>query len=150
MTNSQQQTIASKIAAQPAFQAGIIFIFGALLSLLDLGSNASGVSSSTQNSSWILMTACILFYALCSSIFSLKASQPNRYWRKAIFSFIGLMIASALLATLLSGQSIDEAGSFRWLFVVLAIGYLVFLSIVRLMKTIVDIAIKQDDKLRGE
>ena len=150
MTESKQKPIAGRIVAQPAFQAGLIFIFGAILALLDRGTNASGAGTSSQNSAWILLTACILFYALCSSIFSLKAIHPNRYWRDAILSFIGLMIVSALLATVISGQSIDEAGSFRWLFVVLAVGYLVFLSIVRLMKTIVDIAIRQDDKLRGE
>lgn len=150
MTNDSTSTIADRITRQPAFQAMIIFVFGVLLTLIDKGSNASGVGESTQNTPWILMTACILFYALCSSILSLNAHDPNRYWRDAIFSFVGLMIASALIAMLISGQSIDEAGSFRWLFVVLAIGYLVFLSIVRLMKRIVDIAIKQDDKLRGE
>lgn len=150
MTSESSKPLADRISRQPAFQAIIIFVFGIILSLLDQGSNASGVGESTQNTPWILMTACILFYALCSSILSLKASDANRYWRDAILSFVGLMIGSGLIAMWISGQSIDEAGSFRWLFVVLSIGYLVFLSIVRLMKRIVDIAIKQDDKLRGE
>ncbi|HLF65852.1 MAG TPA: hypothetical protein VI603_18970 [Saprospiraceae bacterium] len=150
MKETRQNTIAAKIAAQPLFQAAIIFVLVAFLALIDRGSNVSGVGTSTQNSPWILMTACILFYALCSSILSLKAKQANRYWRDAILSFVLLMVASAATATVLSGQSMDEAGSFRWLFVVMSVGYLVFLTIVRLMKKIVDLAIRQDDKLRGE
>ena len=150
MTETRQNTIAAKITAQPLFQAAIIFVLVAFLALIDRGSNVSGVGTSTQNSPWILMTACILFYALCSSILSLKAKQANRYWRDAILSFVLLMVASAATATVLSGQSMDEAGSFRWLFVVMSVGYLVFLTIVRLMKKIVDLAIRQDDKLRGE
>ena len=81
---------------------------------------------------------------------SLKAASMNKYWSRSIMAFMGLLVVSGLLATVFSGLSIDEAGSFRWLFVVLTFGYLVFLSIVRLMKKIVDIAIEQDDRLRGE
>lgn len=150
MKQESQVTLAGRIAAQPLFQAGIIFIFGVFLALLDRGTNAAGVGDSVQNSPWVLMTASILFYAVCSSVLSLNAKHANRYWRDALLSFIGLMVASALVATALSGLSIDEAGSFRWLFIVLAIGFLVFLSIVRLIKKIVDIAIKQDERLRGE
>lgn len=138
-----------RIVAQPLYQAVIIFVFGVFLTLIDRGTGLSNVSSSKFSTAWILLTASILFYSLCSSVFSLWAKNPNKYWRDAIFSFVGLMVASALTASLISGQGIDEAGSFRWLFVVLSIGYLVFLTIVRLMRRIVDIAIRQDERLRG-
>ncbi|MDX1409977.1 MAG: hypothetical protein R3330_17630, partial [Saprospiraceae bacterium] len=81
---------------------------------------------------------------------SLCADNMNRYWSRSIMCFVGLMALSILTSTVVSGASMDEAGTFRWLFVVLTIGYLVFLVIVRLMKRIVDIAIKQDEKLRGK
>jgi len=95
------------------------------------------------------LTASILFYAICSSVLSLRSPDMNRYWRDSILAFVGLTVLSAVAATVISGVGIDEAGSFRWIFVVLAIGFLVFLSIVRVMKRIVDIAIKQDERLRG-
>jgi hypothetical protein len=138
-----------RIVAQPLYQAVIIFVFGLFLTLIDSGTGSSNVASSKFSTAWILLTACILFYALCSSVLSLWAMNPNKYWRDAIFSFVGLMVVSGFTATLVSGQGIDEAGSFRWLFVVLSIGYLVFLTIVRLMRRIVDIAIRQDERLRG-
>jgi hypothetical protein len=125
-------------------------LFGVFLVLVDMGTHVSGVGTNSENSAWVLMTACILFYALCSSVLSLRSAKINIYWRNAIFGFLILAVGSALVSTAVSGVSIDEAGSFRWIYVVLAIGYLVFLAIVRLMKRIVDIAIKQDDRLRGE
>ena len=149
MNPATHSSLGLRIVAQPLYQAIIIFIFGLFLVLLDQSTGMAGVGTSKYNSPWILLTACILFYSLCSSVFSLKSKQPNKYWRDGIFSFVGLMVAVGLAATVISGQTIDEAGSFRWIFLVLSIGYLVFLTIVRLMKRIVDIAIRQDERLRG-
>ena len=64
--------------------------------------------------------------------------------------FIALLVGGGFLAYLVSGVTIDEAGSFRWLYVVLTMGYLIFLAIVQSMKRIVDIAIQQDKRLRNE
>jgi len=150
MTDPVKTTLALRVAAQPLYQAGIIFVFGLFLALINQGTSASVATDPAHNTSWILMTACVLFYGVCSSVLSLNAKNANRYWRDAILSYVVMMIVSALTAYALSGLSIDEAGSFRWIFIVLAIGYLVFLSIVRLIKRIVDIAIKQDERLRGE
>ncbi len=150
MSEEQKTSLIYRIADKPPYQAIVIFLFGGFLAFIDSGSNDFGVGTTEKNAPWILMTACLLFYALCCSLLSLRTKHMNLYWRDAIFSFMGLAVASALLATALSGQSMDEAGSFRWLFVVLAIGFLVFLTIVRLIRKIVEIAIKQDDKLRGE
>jgi hypothetical protein len=55
-----------------------------------------------------------------------------------------------LLAYLISGLSIDEAGSYKWILFIFTFCYILFLSIVRAMKKIVTIAQKQDKRLRGE
>jgi len=150
MKQRSTEDIILRIVARPLFQAIVIFIFSALLALLDYKAGVLGVGTTGKNSPWVMMTAGILFYALSSSILSLKAERQNIYWREAILTFIGLLVASGLFATLISGLSIDEAGSFRWIFVVLSFGYLVFIAIVRLMRKIVEIAIKQDEKMRNE
>lgn len=150
MSKLTTQQLAERIAAQPLYQAIIIFIFSGLIALIDGKGDMLGVGTTSTNAAWITMTTSMLFYALCSSILSLKAKNQGRYWRNGIFTFMGLAVACGLLATAISGQSIDEAGSFRWLFVVLAIGYLVFCAIVSLIRKIVELAVKQDDKLRGE
>ena len=137
------------VIKKPEYQAIIVFLAGLLLALLDKLATAIGLWESASNNAWIIMTAFVLFYALFNSILSLKADSMNRYWSRSIMSFVGLIAVSIGVSTLLSGIGIDEAGSFRWLFLVLTIGYLVFLVIVRLMRRIVEIAIKQDERLRG-
>ena len=141
---------AEHIAADPVLQAGVVFVCAAVIAGMEKIGNVLSIVDSEQKSPWIVMSAFVLFYALFSSIFSLRSKALNRYWSKAIVGFVGLSALSILYATALSGLSIDEAGTFRWLFVVFAIGYLVFLIIVRLIRRIVEIAIKQDEKLRGK
>ena len=145
--NTQLNT--ERIARQPVWQAVIIFAFVLLIALVDRMFQSGDKVVQLGNTTWILLTASILFYAICSSVLSLRSPDMNRYWRDSILAFVGLTVLSAVAATVISGVGIDEAGSFRWIFVVLAIGFLVFLSIVRVMKRIVDIAIKQDERLRG-
>jgi MFS family permease len=150
MTQQPQKNLVLRIVDRPLYQAIIIFLFSAFLALIDRESGVLGVGATGKNSPWVMMTVGILFYAVASSVLSLRAENQTKYWRDAMLTFVGLMIVSGLTATLISGQSIDEAGSFRWLFLVMGIGYLVFCAIVRVIKRIVDIAIKQDDRLRGE
>ena len=138
------------IIANPILQAGLILIVGVVITGFEKLGNVIGLMTSDPNSPWIVFTSFILFFSIANSLMSLKAASMNKYWSRSIMAFMGLLVVSGLLATVFSGLSIDEAGSFRWLFVVLTFGYLVFLSIVRLMKKIVDIAIEQDDRLRGE
>lgn len=146
---SEKRSPADRIVAQPLLQAAVIWGFGTLLSLVDKAAEVPGVGTMKGNSTWILMTACILFYSVFSSILSLKVKDPNRYWRDAVIAFVALAVSAALIAWLISGVTMDDAGSFRWLYMVLAFGFLVFLSIMRLVRRIVEIAIRQDEKLRG-
>ncbi len=48
------------------------------------------------------------------------------------------------MAYLFSSLSLNEAGSYRWIFTVLSFGYLVFLSILGFVKRIVEFAEKED------
>ena len=139
-----------QFARSPFIQGGVIFGVAFLLASLQKLGNITGLIESDKNGAWIIFTSFILFFSIASSLMSLRAENMNKYWGYSIVTFMLILVLSGVFATLYSGLSIDEAGSFRWLFFVMTFGFLVFLSIVRLMKRIVDIAIKQDDKLRGE
>jgi hypothetical protein len=67
-----------------------------------------------------------------------------KYWGRSIYSFAGLAAASGLLAWGLSGLSISEAGSYKWIYFVVTFGYLVFLSMIAFMKQIVEFAQKEE------
>jgi hypothetical protein len=134
----------------PFIQGGII----AAMILLFVGVEAfmkwTGLSEPDQNFPWITSTSLILFYIIANSVISLKAKSIAKYWGKSITTFILLLVLGSLFAYMVSGMTIDEAGTFRWIYFVLTLGYLIFLAIVQTMKRIVDIAIKQDKRLRGE
>ncbi len=137
------------IVSKPVYQAILIFGIAFLLAGLEKLSNLMGIMDSDPNSPWIVMTSFILFFAIANSIMSLRAENLNKYWAWSIMSFIVLLACSGFVATMISGLSFDEAGSFRWLFMVLTFGYLVFLSIARFVRQIVEYAVRQDDQLNG-
>ena len=61
-----------------------------------------------------------------------------------MLSFAVLVAGSGLVAWVLSGISLNEAGSYRWIFIVLAAVYIVFLSMMGFMKKIVEFAQKEE------
>ena len=93
---------------------------------------------------WMTCTAFLLFYAMFNSIFSLASKDMNKYWSRSIMAYIGLIVGSGLLAYLFSSLWISDAGSYRWIIIVLTFGYLVFMSIVRFMKNIVEFAEREE------
>jgi len=112
--------------------------------------DASGIMDSKDIFPWEMAFSGILFFALFNAIFSLSANDPSKYWMQSIFSFIGLVIAVSVSAWLLSGLTMDEAGSFRWILIIFTFSYLLILSIVQAMRKIVGIAQKQDARLHGD
>ena len=99
---------------------------------------------------WTVSAAFTLLFAVGNSILSLGAKDQNSYWGSSIMSYLLVVIVGGAIAWLISGQHIYEAKSFRWIYVVFTFGYLLFLSMVRAMRKIVQIAQKQDARLRGE
>ena len=144
------KSFGQKLASNPVYQAALIFAVALVFILIEKFLTLVGLIQPDPLNPWIVVTSFILFYSVATSVLSLKIKQARQYWGRSILAFIAILLLSALTAQLFSGLSINEASSFRWLFIVMAIGYLVFMSIARLIKRIVDIAIKQDERLRGE
>lgn len=94
---------------------------------------------------WIIAGTAILSYALFNSVLSLSSKDMNKYWVYSTASYAVLLVSCGGLAYLFSSMTITQAGSFRWIFIVLTFGYLLFLSMMRFMRKIVNIAQKEDD-----
>ncbi len=99
---------------------------------------------------WEVSASCILFYAMMNSIMSMGYDDQNFYWMYSMLGFALLLISTLGLSFLYSGVTIDEAGSFRWMILVFTFGYLILLTIVRSMRKIIEIAQREDSRLRGE
>lgn len=98
-------------------------------------------------SSWALATAVMLCFSLFNTILSLKFEKIITYWSRSALSLIALMVFSYAICYFISGKHIDEAGTFRWLWLVVIFTWLIFFTIARSMKRIVEIALKQDRDL---
>ena len=133
----------------PFIQVAGILVLMIFLMIIGIATSGSEISVNPTGA-WEVMAACVLFYTLVNCVFSLQSKDIMTYFRNSILSFIALLGIGGFMAYGFSGLAIDEAGSIKWILMVFCIGYLVFLSIVNLMKFIVDLAQKQDSRLRGE
>ena len=134
----------------PFAQAAYVFAGSVFFTLLSKLIASIGITGYEAHLPWSMSAAALMFFALFNSIFSLSCKNQNRYWFRSIIAFAALMLIGGLFSYLVSGLTISEAKSFKWIYVLFTFGYLAFLSIVTFMRKIVSIAQKQDRRLRGE
>jgi hypothetical protein len=95
---------------------------------------------------WIIAGAGLLLYAIFNSVFSLAVKDDmNKYWSQSTGTYAGVMILGGGFAWLFSALPIGEAATFRWIFMVVTFGYLLFLSMMRFMRKVIAIAKREDD-----
>ena len=145
----QQKSIFEK-ELSPFYQLfivlGIAFVLMIFSSLMPRPQNIQKVF----NMPWIIICGMLLFYAMFNSVLSFASVKRDSYWWQSLASFAILMIAGSFMAYGFSGITMDEAGSIRWIYFVFTFGYLVFLSIVNLIRFLTELAQKKDKMLRGE
>jgi hypothetical protein len=144
--DSKLVTIFEKPNNQAALVGLMIFVFTLFDFILPHSNNLLEANSGP----WIVATAMVLCFVILNSLVALRIDPIVPYWSRSVMLYIGLLAISYGWCYLLSGKHIDEVGSFRWLWFVLTIVYMVFFTIARSVKRVVEIADKQDEKLRGE
>lgn len=128
----------------PRVQVAMVYI--CVLFIMCLAFLVQSVDSTqvTPKFYWLTCTAFMLFYSVFNSIGSLATDNLNEYWGKSMYSFALLAVLSGVTAYGFSGITIFEAGSYSWLFKVVFFVYLVFMSLVRSMKIIVEFAQREE------
>lgn len=134
--------------ANPIHQAIYILIAGILFMGISVVFPMSPQAKMAQAMPWVIACAMVLLFALANAVLSLMTKEGQRYWMVSIFSYAGLFIVLCVLARIISGIGIDEAGSIRWVLTVFTFGYLILLSIVNLIKFFVFLAERSDAKKR--
>ena len=129
---------------RPAIQA--IVIFAAALFIMGIGwiFTASGIFHFDRLFAWSIGSALMLFFALMNSLLSLRAASFVKYWGASMYSYLALAIGTSMAAWGFSGIPLADAGSYRWIYIVVTVGFLVFLSMVNLMRIIVKFAEKEE------
>jgi len=99
---------------------------------------------------YLVSASFVLIYVIFNSILSYGIDNMAKYLPRSIIGFVGLTVISTVVAQLLSGVAIDDAGTYKWLYIVFSMCYIIFLVIVRTMRKIIDLAQEQDKNLRNE
>ncbi len=137
-----QDTFLEKIKS-PVRQAIIVFLLVFGFNLLLSFFSSAGMELE-QRLPWTVAASFILFFAIFNSIISLMTDNMDRYWTRSILSYVALAGSVALLAWAFSSLTINEAGSYKWIYIVLTFGYLLFLSMIGFMRKIVEFAQREE------
>ena len=138
------------MSISPMLQAGVIFVLMLIFNIFSYIASFTDLFLIKKGAPWVIFSSFLLFYSLINSILSIAARDGNKYWLHSILSYAGLGLLGGTTAWLISGLTMDEAGTYRWILFIFTFGYVLLLSIVRAMKKIVTLAQKQDKRLRGE
>jgi len=129
---------------RPVIQAGGVGILIVLLTLVDKVMPHNTELLKPGASTWIMASGLVLFFVILNPIVTLRMKSVSRYFPTSIVCYIGLLIFGYAWCYLITGKHIDDTGSFRWIWIVLTIAFLVFHLIARAMRRIVDIAMRLD------
>ncbi|MEQ8703431.1 MAG: hypothetical protein RIC19_05910 [Phaeodactylibacter sp.] len=144
MNTTEQKTSVFDRAYDPVIQAAVTFGAVILFILTAKLINLTGLMDIPQRFPWMTAASFMLLFAMGNSVFSLASENMLKYWGRSIYSYLGLAALSGVVAYFASSMSIDEAGSYRWIYLVLTVGYLVFLGMMAFMRQIVDFAQKEE------
>jgi len=134
----------------PLLQAGVIL---GLVVLFILGSKLvamTGIIEIDKGTPWLIACSLTLFYVLFNSVYSLSAEDQNKYWGLSILGYVIITVGGGLLAFLFSGVQMDVVGSYKFIYLIFTMGYILLLVIMRSMRRIVFLAEREDKRLRGE
>jgi hypothetical protein len=134
----------------PFWQGGTTFVFIILGMLVSKGLQVSDNMDWSPHSFWVVCGTGLLVYGLFSSILSLSITgDMNQYWSRSTGVYALIMGLGGCLAWYFSGLMISEAASFKWIFMVVTFGYLLFLSLMRFVRKVVFLAQQEDNKWMG-
>ncbi len=83
---------------------------------------------------WMIGVAFMLVFAIFNSILWIPAKNMMTYLSESMTCYVLLAIASGIFSFLITGENPNEVGSIKWIFIVMTIGYFVFLGIMGFIK----------------
>lgn len=139
MKESDYKKIDSPIAQAIVILAGalVLMVCGWLLTV-------TGIYPAEPLFAWSIAAAFMLLYAMLNSLMSLRSDSFTKYWGRSMYSYLGLALCSGSAAWVFSGIPLRDAGTYRWIYIVVTVGFLVFLSMVNFMKKIVQFAEREE------
>ena len=102
------------------------------------------VIESSERFPWMAGAAVVYIFAMFAALLLIPAKSIPKYIGRAVYSFMGLVLSTNLIAWLFTGKTISEVGSYRWMYLVLTIGFIVFLGIMVFVRQIITFAEEEE------
>lgn len=141
--STQNESLFEK-SIDPVLQAAVALVGVVVFTIVAKIIHAIGLMEVPERFPWMSAAAFMLLFAVFNSVFSLSSEDMLKYWGRSVYSFLGLAAAAGGVAYLFSSLSIGQAGSYKWIYVVVSIGYMVFLSMMATMRKVVEFAQKEE------
>ncbi len=133
----------------PLYQAGVMLIIVLVADVLIYLVEATGLTEFDHLFPWVISGAMLLAFSMMNTLIGLNSdAKMNVYYGKSLMGYLGLALGAAILAKAFSSYSLGEAGSMWWIYIVITVGYLIFLGMMMLLKTIVAFAQEEDENFR--
>lgn len=133
---------------KPPLQAVVVFVIAICMMGMGKLIETTHLMDISPRFAWMIAGAFMLFFGIFNSVFGLSAPDWNRYFITSLICFACLAVANGFLAYAFSSLSINEAGTFRWIYFVLIFAYLVLMSIMQAIRKIFEIAQREDKKMQ--
>ncbi|MEO6189488.1 MAG: hypothetical protein ABIO44_03060 [Saprospiraceae bacterium] len=140
----------SNIKSKPLYQAGFCLLLAGILQLGYYALRHFQKVNSEPIEIWSLCPTLLLLYILINVVCGFNSEKINNYYRDSIYGFLGFLLLDIGLCNLLTGVAFDEVKSISQILFVFGIVYLVFMSILNLIRFIVALALKQDQRIQDE
>ncbi|MEZ4951241.1 MAG: hypothetical protein R2784_17930 [Saprospiraceae bacterium] len=127
----------------PFWIAGIALGIGFALMVLGVILQGAGMEVS-ENFAWMAAGSAIMLFAIFNSIFSLFAKDPLKNLGTIILFLHCPFDNDRTIGLGIFGQFHSRSRLFYLIFMVLSIAYLIFMSMVNVMKQIVEFAMKEE------
>ncbi len=97
---------------------------------------------------WMFAASFLLLFSILNNVMSMFVDDFKKYIIHSVYSFTFLLIALILLASTLSGLSINEASPYRNIFLVIFISNFIFISMIMMVKGLLIFLSQKDEKLK--
>jgi predicted Abi (CAAX) family protease len=128
MENQDTSFFAKSISPYLQAAAGL----GVMLIFMILGK----IAGANFTFPWTTAGAALLMFSVFNSVNSFTTDDMLTYFRDSIFSYMALVGLGATLAYLFSSVSINEAGTFRWIYFTITFSYFGFIGIASFIRFI--------------
>lgn len=133
--NEQPQSNSLTTRISPVRLAAILLVSALVVSVIQ---NASSEDEAVNLFPYLMTCSVTLLYAVFTSVSLVTISDIKCHWGQAMIGFVLLLLLGIAGAYIISGVFVIEAASYYTIYSVVTIGYLVFLSIMRGVRFVID------------